>query len=54
MMRKVTLILSGAILLAGIVGCNSDSDKADENKKRDMSTQQPVPPQPPPSGHTPR
>ncbi|MFI5378280.1 MAG: hypothetical protein ACHRHE_03150 [Tepidisphaerales bacterium] len=52
-MRTCILVLAGAMLLAGLAGCASD-DKTDEDKKRDLSTQQPVPPPLPPSGHTPR
>ena len=54
MTRMGITALIGTILLAGLSGCASDSGKPPEDKKRDMTTQQPVPPPLPPSGHTPK
>jgi uncharacterized lipoprotein len=54
MTRTGIMTLAGAMLLAVLSGCGSDSDKPAESSKRDMSTQQPVPQPLPPSGHTPK
>jgi hypothetical protein len=54
MLQTGKLVLMAVVLVAGIAGCAKDADKPDENKKRDMTTQQPVPQPLPPSGHTPK
>ena len=54
MTLKQAVALASVVLMTSFTGCASDAGKTEESKKRDMNTQQPVPQQLPPSGHTPK